>query len=74
MTRDTSARTPGQTPASHLPDSDEFTRTLGQVTAAMRLPIECLHLAVPVSGAIGALHAFVRVFIPVADRTEEAPA
>ena len=49
-------------------------RTLGQVTAAMRLPIECLHLAVPVSGVIGALHAFVRVFIPVADRTEEAPA
>ncbi|WP_204114995.1 TRAP transporter small permease [Shimia biformata] len=39
--------------------------TMGQVSAAMRLPIEVLHLAAPVCGVLGALHALARFFKPV---------
>ena len=45
--------------------------TLGQVSAAMRLPIEVLHLAAPVCGAIGALHALARLFKPVGPSDEQ---
>ena len=38
--------------------------TVGQVSAAMRLPIEVLHLAAPVCGLLGALHALARLFKP----------
>ncbi|KZX92019.1 MULTISPECIES: TRAP transporter small permease [unclassified Sulfitobacter] len=41
--------------------------TVGQVSAAMRLPIEVLHLAAPVCGLLGALHALARLFKPVED-------
>lgn len=40
------------------------TSTMGQVSAAMRLPIEVLHLAAPVCGLLGALHALARLFRP----------
>lgn len=46
--------------------------TLGQVSAAMQLPIEVLHLAAPVCGALGALHALARLFKPVASADEHA--
>ncbi|WP_417273484.1 TRAP transporter small permease [Celeribacter halophilus] len=41
--------------------------TMGQVSAAMRLPIEVLHAAAPVCGILGALHALARFFKPVED-------
>ncbi|SFE59951.1 TRAP-type C4-dicarboxylate transport system, small permease component [Sulfitobacter brevis] len=44
---------------------DYTVSTMGQVSAAMRLPIEVLHLAAPVCGGLGALHAFARIFKPV---------
>ena len=34
--------------------------TLGQLSAAVRYPVEALHLAAPVSGALGAIHALNR--------------
>lgn len=46
--------------------------TLGQVTAAMRISIEWLHLAAPVCGVLGALHALTRLLIPL-DLKEETP-
>ena len=46
--------------------------TMGQVSAAMRLPIEVLHLAAPVCGGLGALHALSRFFKPVAPADEPA--
>lgn len=39
--------------------------TMGQVSAAMRLPIEVLHFAAPVCGVLGALHALARLFQPI---------
>ncbi|WP_163851250.1 TRAP transporter small permease [Pseudooceanicola aestuarii] len=45
---------------------DYTVSTMGQVSAAMRLPIEVLHLAAPVCGGLGALHALARLFRPAA--------
>jgi TRAP-type C4-dicarboxylate transport system permease small subunit len=44
---------------------DYTVSTMGQVSAAMRLPIEVLHLAAPLCGVLGALHALARLFKPV---------
>lgn len=38
--------------------------TVGQLSAAIRYPIELLHLAAPVSGALGALQALNRLLNP----------
>lgn len=38
--------------------------TLGQVTAALRLPVSYVYLAAPVTGILGAFHAFVRLLVP----------
>lgn len=46
--------------------------TLGQVSAAMQLPIEVLHLAALVCGALGALHALSRFFKPVAPADDKS--
>ena len=43
--------------------------TLGQVTAALRLPVTYVYLAAPVCGGLGAFHAFVRLLVPI-DITE----
>ena len=45
--------------------------TLGQVSAAMRVPIEVLHLAAPVCGALGCLHALALLFNPLAPAEAE---
>lgn len=45
--------------------------TIGQVTAAMRTPVEVLHLAAPVCGVLGALHALVRLFHKNTPQTTE---
>ncbi|WP_420394196.1 TRAP transporter small permease [Acuticoccus sp.] len=50
---------------------DYVDRTLGQVSAAVRFPIELLHAAAPVAGALVALHALARLLGPA---TAEAPA
>ncbi|ESR27246.1 TRAP transporter small permease [Lutibaculum baratangense] len=46
--------------------------TMGQVSAAMRVPIEWLHLAAPVCGVLGALHALTRLLVPL-DLKEDVP-
>jgi TRAP-type C4-dicarboxylate transport system permease small subunit len=38
--------------------------TLGQVSAAVRYPIEWLHVAAPVAGGLIALHALARMLAP----------
>ena len=43
---------------------DYLARTTGRFSAAIRYPIEWLHAAAPVAGALGALHAFVRCLRP----------
>ena len=43
--------------------------TVGQVTAALRLPVSYVYLAAPVTGALGAFHALVRLLVPL-DLTE----
>lgn len=45
--------------------------TMGQVSAAMQLPIEVLHLAAPTCGALGAFHAFSRIFTPNSNEAKE---
>jgi TRAP-type C4-dicarboxylate transport system permease small subunit len=42
--------------------ADYVEQTLGQLSAAMRYPIELLHAAAPVTGALVALHALARLF------------
>ncbi len=49
------------------------TSTIGQVSAAMRLPIEVLHLAAPVCGILGAFHAFSRLLTPIDPVLAEVP-
>ena len=44
------------------------TETIGQTSAAIAYPIEALHLAAPVCGALIALHAFTRILIPIPPR------
>jgi len=46
---------------------DYLARTTGRYSAAIRYPIEWLHAAAPVAGALGALHAFVRFLRPEPD-------
>lgn len=46
---------------------DYVDRTLGQVSAAVRFPIEVLHLAAPVCGALIVLHALARLLTGPAD-------
>lgn len=43
---------------------DYLARTTGRYSAAIRYPIEWLHIAAPVAGALGALHALVRLLRP----------
>ncbi|MFN3937420.1 MAG: TRAP transporter small permease [Gemmobacter sp.] len=43
---------------------DYLARTTGRFSAAIRYPIEWLHAAAPVAGALGALHALVRFLRP----------
>ncbi|WP_372001080.1 TRAP transporter small permease [Tistrella mobilis] len=47
--------------------------TLGQVSAAVQYPIEALHMAAPVTGVLGAIHALARLLAPqsVIDGTPE---
>lgn len=47
--------------------------TLGQVSAAVQYPIEALHMAAPVAGVLGAIHALARLLAPqsVIDGTPE---
>jgi len=47
--------------------------TLGQVSAAMRVPIEVLHLAAPVTGMLAALHALARLLNPLPVAPVEIP-
>lgn len=47
--------------------------TLGHVSAAVQYPIEALHLAAPVSGALIALHAAARLADPTRPDPEDAP-
>lgn len=44
---------------------DYLTRTMGQVSAAVRYPIEALTLAAPVAGALIILHGLPRLFDPL---------
>jgi TRAP-type C4-dicarboxylate transport system permease small subunit len=39
--------------------------SLGQVTAALRLPVSYVYLAAPVTGILGAFHALVRLLVPL---------
>ncbi len=50
---------------------DYVAATLGQVSAAVRYPVEWLHMAAPVAGAAIVLHGTVRLFRPV-ERTPDA--
>jgi TRAP-type C4-dicarboxylate transport system permease small subunit len=43
---------------------DYLARTTGRLSAAIRYPIEWLHAAAPVAGALGALHAVARLLRP----------
>lgn len=46
---------------------DYLARTTGRFSAAIRYPIEWLHASAPVAGALGALHALVRLLRPETD-------
>jgi len=44
--------------------------TMGQVSPALQLPVWLVYLSVPVFGFIGAVHALLRVFLPVTETSE----
>ena len=47
--------------------------TLGQVSAAVRYPIEALHLSAPVCGALILVHALARLAAPIKPAAPEGP-
>lgn len=51
---------------------DYVTRTLGQVSAAVRYPIQALTAAGPVAGALIVLHTLPRLFHPIGPTSDQA--